>query len=190
MRPESSYKGLANKVFPGVLSMAKGHAKIFFATLPFAVVGLNGPILGRHQDHNGFVFLGGALLSPFVAALIIILFPFKPYQGSPFARGSHLVDANDPEMARLVSIFQSSQLSTFLWRSTSQLTVILLVLMAFLLIVDRNTLEWSWHLPDAGIGLTLIACWIALGSAVMNWGFRTYSDTLGDLEPTLSVKPL
>jgi MFS family permease len=179
-QPKNSYRGLANKVFPGALSMAQGHATIFYIALPFAVAGLNGPIFGSHKDHNGIIFLGGALLCPCIAALVLTLFPFRPYQGSPFLPGSKYVDTRDPDMERLVSIFQSSQLNSFLWRSTFQLMILLISLMTTLAIAERKTLEWSWQLPPATAIFTALVLYIVLNAAVMNWGFRTYSDTLGD----------
>jgi hypothetical protein len=173
---EQAHRILARKIYPGALSMAKNHRVIFFASLPFSIVGLNGPIFGKQQDHNGFVFLGGSILCPLLAALVLTIMPFQPYRSSPFAfAGNRPVDTRDPRMLQLANIFKSSSARQFLWRSTSRLILVLLVLMGALAVVVRNALEWSWKMPDPTVGLTLMACYLSLAATVMDWGFNTYS---------------
>ncbi len=79
LRTEQAHRTLADKIYPGALSMGKNHRATLFVSLPFSVVGLNGPIFGTQQDHNGFVFLGGSILCPLLAALVLTIIPFRPY---------------------------------------------------------------------------------------------------------------
>ena len=178
LRSKGYSHGLANNVYAGALSMAKNHRSIFFAAMPISVAGLYGPIFGRDQNPNGFVFFGGSLLCPCLAAVVLMIFPFRPYRSSPFGRGGpDFIDVRDPDMGKLAKIFTSTQATLFLWRSTLRFAFILLLLMALLAVPLRHSLEWSWDLPLQTVFLTLIASYLSLGSAVMDWGFRTYSAT-------------
>jgi len=94
------------------------------------------------------------------------------------------VDTRDPEMLRLTNIFKSSSAKRFLWLSTSRLILMLLVLMGTLAILVRNTLEWSWKMPNPTVGLTLMACYLSLGARVMGWGFETWTRTASGAAPT------
>jgi hypothetical protein len=175
-------KGLASKVYAGALSMAQNHNRVFFATLPFAVAGLYGPIINPDHNPNGFVFFGGSLVCPCIAAVVLTIFPFRPYRGSPFSPGGPSYDdTGDPDAKRLQLIFTSSQATQFLWRSALRWVLILLALMAILAVLVRHLLEWSWDLPLQTVFLTILACFLSLGAQVMDWGFRAYSATTGEV---------
>jgi hypothetical protein len=171
------YKTVSKRVFPGAVTMAQAHRTILKVCLLIAVLGMIGPLVGRYQDHNGLSFFFGPILGPVVAALILTVFPFRPYRGSPFApKGFRQLDAEDPENAALVSIFRSNEMKLFLWVSALKLTLILELIMGVLSLVFRSSLNWTLPGPVTAVVGPILASYFALASRVMDYGFRAYAE--------------
>ncbi len=168
------YKRLSKRVYPGAVRMAQAHRTIFKVCLVIAVVGMNGPLVGRYQEHNGFSFLVGPILGPVVAALILTVFPFRPYRGAPFALdGFRKLNEEDPDDAAVMAIFRSNEIKGFLWLSALKLMLILELIMAVVAFLYRHSL--SWTLPGPAVIGPILASYFALVSGVMDYGFRAYA---------------
>jgi len=170
---------LEGKVSPGLVWYARQKTFMLSVSIPASVLLLFGPVVGR-PDHNGIRYLIGSLLCPWIAALYYLVFPFKPYRGSPFLpSGTHSVDSSGPEVIRLVDLFKSPAAKSLLWRAAIKLSGILLASMAMLTLVVRHSLSWSlpspWLFPGL-MGCTLF-CWIAIGTQLVDWGLKTWAAT-------------
>jgi hypothetical protein len=171
------HKTVSKRVFPGAVTMAQAHRTILKVCLVIAVLGMIGPLVGRYQDHNGFSFFVGPILGPVVAALILTVFPFRPYRGSPFAPdGFRRLDGKNPEDAALVSIFRSNEMKLFLWLSALKLTLILELIMGVISLVFRHSLNWTLPGPVTAVIGPILASYLALASRVMDYGFRAYAE--------------
>jgi hypothetical protein len=170
------YKKVSKRVYPGAVSMAQAHKTIFKVCLLGAVLGMIGPLVGRYQDHNGFAFFIGPVLGPVAAALILAVFPFRPYRGAPFAPdGFRRLKADNPEDAVLVSIFRSDEIKRFLWISALKLTLILEPIMAALSLLYRHSLNWTLPGPVTAVIGPVVASYLALATRVMDHGFKAYA---------------
>jgi hypothetical protein len=139
---------------------------------------LYGPIIGRPADHNGFRYLLGPIVCPIPSVIYYWARPFNPYRG-PAARFAGMIDMDksDEDADRLVQVFQSTQARTFLVRTATQLSAVLLLIMALITLAFRNSLNWSPISSWLGQGLIggFIACLVTLGSAYIAWGLETWA---------------
>jgi len=172
------YKKVSDRVYPGAVSMALAHRTIFKVCLAAAVVAMNGPITGAHINHNGFAFFVGPILGPVAAALILTAFPFRPYRGAPFAPdGYRKLNTLDPRDAALISVFRSNGIKQFLWISALKLTLILELIMGVISLFFLNSLNWSLSMPIQAVFGLIVTSYLALGSRLMDYGFRAYAET-------------
>ena len=172
------YKRVSKRVYPGAVSMAQAHKTIFKVGLPAAVLAMLAPFGGGYQDHYGLAFLTEPILGPVAAALILTVFPFRPYRGAPFAWGGfRKLKADNPEDASLISIFHSSEIFRFLWVSALKIVLILGCVMSAITLVFRHSLNWTFPGSMMGVIGPLLASYLILSSRVMDYGFTAYAKT-------------
>lgn len=172
---------LRNKVPAMVFMFVEQRYFGFFFGVAICVVALHGPLIGR-RDPNGFRYLLGPLVCPAICAVYFLLRPFNPYRGVA-ARLGRVLEADQPgsDEKCLVDLFKSKLARQFILRTAAKISGLLLLLMAVIAGIERNSLSWSlfsyWSVP--GILCGCIGSFIALGSEYIAWGLRTWAAELG-----------
>jgi len=129
---------------------------------------LYGPVVNT-PNHNVFLYLIGPWVCPMIPALYYMLVPLKPgrYDG---------IDLQDPDVKRLIALFQSGDARRFLFKMALKLSLILFVPMLFITIVLRKSLNWIFPSPWFGPGILgcCIGSWLYIGGELANWGLNKW----------------
>lgn len=145
--------------------------------LALALFSLYGPIIGP-SNHNGFRYLLGPWVCPWLLALYYRFFPYHPYRGSTLFVGELVdLDKRDVDAKRLDELFQSAEARHMLVRTTLKMSVIIFVVMALVTATVHDSLNWSlssaWQ--DPGLLVGAIAASIAVGVEYLSWGISRWA---------------
>lgn len=141
---------------------------------------------GFHFNHpNGFYYLGGPLLAPWLMALFGIVYPRNPYRragkGILTPVGMHGLDLWDPDARRLVEIYRSPAAHRFLLRSALKTMIILVTVMLGVVAVQWNELSWSFS--GSHVAMSVLACffgvWPSMLGSYTAWGWDTWIASYG-----------
>ena len=186
---------LKGKVSPSLAGYAGKSKLVSVLGIGLSIFALYGPMVGP-PDHNIVLYLFGSLACPNFAALLLTVFPFRPYRGSPFVRpGTKDVDTSDPQVIRLVEIYQPSKAWRFLWYTAAKISGILLASMGVLtvsLTLAAQPLNWSFSSPwfwHGMLGCCLFS-WLTLGVQYIAWGFKQWTgDSIDNLVDSCPLSP-
>ncbi|MHB1544678.1 MAG: hypothetical protein ACYCS1_08805 [Gammaproteobacteria bacterium] len=136
---------------------------------------------GFHFNHpNGFYYLVGPLLGPWLSALLFIIYPRNPYRKG--AAKMHVpasmvgLEHRDPDARRLVEIYRSPAAHRFLLRWALKTMIILVAVMLVVVAVQWDALSWSFsrsHMAASVVGC-FIGSLLLVGGLYTAWGWDTW----------------
>ena len=145
---------LARKISPftvNVAEMGGPTAKIvFMAVAGFVLYGSGMGI--AEPDHNGYVYLLGPWVFPYLIAILwyarLVKLPWKLYRGSPFGAHTFVDTSKDPAAMRLAVLFKSDEARQHLWRETLGTSLILFAVLGAAAVYYRHSLNWTLPSPQ------------------------------------------
>ena len=167
------------KVPPALLMFADGRKLWVVFGLGLALFGIYGPVVGP-PDNDGWRYLLGPLILPWLPAIYYFFRPIRPYSGYRGRYGdlTGMIDKDetDPEAARLSALFRSDGARRFMMRTALTHSAILFAPLALATLALGDSVAWNlwtpWLVPSAVLGL--IGSTIAFFAEIIHWGVVTW----------------
>jgi hypothetical protein len=137
-------------------------------------------LLRGFNNRNGWIYFLGAILSPILLALYLIVVPLNPYH-TPAAKFSGMtnLDHRDPVARQLVNLMRSAAARRFLSRTAVMLAGLFLLSMSVVVALQRQPLIWSLS-GESAAWFPLLILLSAVGTLpiytveLLLWSFRNW----------------
>jgi hypothetical protein len=147
--------------------------------IALAVLLVYGPIVGPHEDHDGFRYLMAPPVCAILVALYFSLFSPNIYHGySARAAGLSKLSEHDPDAQRFVALFRSTGARSFAWRAAARVALLEILFMAVPTLIFAITGTLTWAVSSTWLWQGVIGCllgsFIAVGSDLFAWVMRRW----------------
>ena len=145
---------LAHKISPFTVNVAEMGGPVvkivFVAVAGFVLYGSGMGI--AEPDHNGYVYLLGPWVFPYLIAILwyarLVKLPWKLYRGNPFGARTFVDIDKDSAAMRLAVLFKSAEARRHLWRETLKVSLVLFIALGSAAFYSRNSLHWIFPSPQ------------------------------------------
>jgi hypothetical protein len=180
---------LRGKVSPALVQMAEARVGWWALGMAFAIFGsLEIPMLVS-SVRNGYLYLLGPCLSPFITTTLLTAFPLHPYRGILWVTRTRSIDVNDPVSVRLGQLYNSRLARCHLWEQAAKFSGTLLVIVEIMVVLLPRAPAWLYldsfarWTPPVGFELhelwgtifcTCLGSFLVLACEVHAWCLRTW----------------
>lgn len=165
----------------------KRLADFYFYRYFFGLFGIGmaifGLAYGNILQHNGFRYLLVPIIIPWLAAILILIFPQNPYREKGLIYPANLngLDTTDGDAKQLVEIYRSPEARKIIIKCTAGVCIVLFAIMAIVTVVQWSTLNWTLSFNAPGIGPAIVLGFFGSLSTInayyIKWGLETWITT-------------